>query len=551
MQYWYSAQLRQYRLQFIRAFSGFYVQTGNGGPNNTKELLQVPCRYGDPSRVAAAIVSGNSENKIPSVPFITCYISGLNMSASRRQDPQLVVPVQVNERKYDDEQGRYTSEVGNRYTVDRIMPVPYDLTMQVDFWTSNLDQKEQLLEQILVLYNPSIDVQTSTNPIDWTVLSYIEMQDNITWTSRTIPMGTDNPIDVASMVFKIPIWINPPAKVKKQTIIQEIITNIVQGSYDQSAQEWTEYEFLTRTITTPANATIKPYPHNGQVYSISLCDDSGSNIDQQGLPTYTRSSILTTVPVGISFIWNGITCAVSHSALADAVNDIRNSLVGTNLTCQLQDGKYIQFINTSGGDNTFIDLQQGSLASLGLQATTYPGGKLAWWRLLELYGAFRSYADYGANASQLRFKTVDDIEQTSTDIVGWFDIYPTDQNRILWSPDPQNWPSTTLDPINAIVDPHTSGPGITLAPTAVGQRYLLTDAPSNTSTAWGTVDAKQDDIIEFNGVNWQVSWSSSTNGNVTQYVYNNKSGKIYKWNSGYWASVIGNEYQPGYWRLSL
>jgi hypothetical protein len=229
MQYWYSAQLRQYRLQFIRAFSNFSVKTGRGGPDGVDEMIRVPCRYGDPSRMAATIVRGNSENKVLAVPFITCYIQSLSTSPGRRQDPQLVVPVTVNERKYDDELRRYTNEVGNRYTVERYMPVPYDLTMQVDIWTDNLDIKEQLLEQIMVLYNPAIDIQTSVNPIDWTVLSYIEMQDNISWSSRSIPVGTDNPIDVATMIFKIPIWINPPAKVKKQNIINQIFTNIAEG----------------------------------------------------------------------------------------------------------------------------------------------------------------------------------------------------------------------------------------------------------------------------------------------------------------------------------
>ena len=87
MQYWYSEQIRNYRLQFIRAFGGFSVKTGRGGPNNTEQLLKVPCRYGDPSRIAATIVRGNSENKSLTVPFITCFISSLAMAPQRRQDP--------------------------------------------------------------------------------------------------------------------------------------------------------------------------------------------------------------------------------------------------------------------------------------------------------------------------------------------------------------------------------------------------------------------------------------------------------------------------------
>ena len=220
MQYWYTEQLRNYRLQFIRAFSNFYVSKGRDA-NGNEIIEKVPCRYGDPTRIASTIVAGNSENKLPTVPFITCIINSINMNAARRQDPSFVGKVQVNEREYDDETSSFLQNQGNKYTVERLMPVPYDLTMQVDIWTNNLSIKEQLLEQILTIYNPSIDIQTSNNALDWTVLTVIEMQDQITWSSRSIPIGTENPIDVTTLQFKVPIWINPPAKVKKQQIIEE------------------------------------------------------------------------------------------------------------------------------------------------------------------------------------------------------------------------------------------------------------------------------------------------------------------------------------------
>ena len=220
MDHFYSGQLRNYRMQIIRAFSNFSVKYGDG------TLRRVPCRYGDPSRIAENVVRGGSENKLLSCPFITVFIRDIAMNNTRRQDPTLVDTVQVNERNYNTETQRYGNDVGNRYTVQRYMPVPYDLTVQVDIWTNNLDSKEQLAEQILVLYNPSIDIQTSVNPLDWSWLTVLEMQESITWSSRSIPQGTDNPIDVMTLNFRIPIWINPPAKVKRQSLIQEIITNI-------------------------------------------------------------------------------------------------------------------------------------------------------------------------------------------------------------------------------------------------------------------------------------------------------------------------------------
>ena len=220
MQFWYTEQLRNYRLQFIRAFSNFYVQTGPDANGNTS-LTQIPCIYGDMSRVAATALTGNSENKVPPVPFMSCYVASLAMNAQRRQDPNFVGKMHIDERAYDDETNTYLPTIGNRYTIERYMPIPYDLTMHLDILSNNTQIKEQIIEQLLTLYNPSIEIQTSVNMLDWTVISLIELID-INWSSKTIPVGTENPLDIATLTFKLPIWINPPAKVKKQIMILHV-----------------------------------------------------------------------------------------------------------------------------------------------------------------------------------------------------------------------------------------------------------------------------------------------------------------------------------------
>jgi T4-like virus Myoviridae tail sheath stabiliser len=552
MQYWYSAQIRQYRLQFIRAFSNFYVKTGNGGPNGTAELLKVPCRYGDPTRIASTIVSGNSENKVLSVPFITCFINNFGMAANRRQIPRFSDTVLINERAYDNISQRYTNDIGNRVAVERYMPVPYDLTMQVDIWSNNEDIKEQLLEQILVLYNPCIDLQTSVNPIDWTVLTIIEMLDNINWNSRTIPIGTDNPISVCTMQFKVPIFINPPAKIEQQVIIHEIITNIVEGNKNQNDMQWTEYEFLARKISTPDDAVIKVISLSPTSYSLQLCNYDGSAIDKENHPTITFGGANPSFFSGMSFLWNGTAITVSNiTTISDVLNDIRSFLSNTQLNCTLYDVTRLQFINTAGEANIFSDVVPGSLAAMGIQSGTYPGGNLSWWRLLLLYGSVKTYSSYGTNGSQIRLKTVDDIEQYNTDIVGWFDFDTFNQNLLTWTIDPQSLPTVTIPAITAIIDPQTSGPNINLPPAATGQRYLLTEKPGVSSQAWGPLTADENDIIEYDGTVWFVSWAAASNINTVQYVLNMHSNKIYRWNNDFWESIIKPKYMPGYWTIAL
>lgn len=549
MEYWYTAQLRNYRLQFIRAFSNIFYKTGKS-VDGVEEIVRVPCRYGDPTRIAEMVVRANSENKILTVPFIACTVAGLNMSPDRRQDPMLVERIQVDERAYDENKEKYLNTPGNRYTVERYMPVPYILNMEVSLWSNNTSVKEQILEQILTLYNPAIEFQTSNNPLDWTVLSYIEMQDTINWTSRSIPIGTENPIDVLTLGFRVPIWINPPAKVKKQQIIENIITNIISGSREEDAWDWTEYEFLNRKIVTPGDFSIRLRWLGNNQYSISLVSRAGDPVDYQRQATVTFSKVNPTLTPGLKFTFNGITIPINSSSINEFVDNTQSLLRDTGYYIQMQNLNQIMFINNSGEDNVFTNVTGDPLIEMGLLPTTYPGGDWAWWRLFLAYGTLQPYALYGANASQLRLKV--DIENpTAFQAIGYIDQDPINQNLIIWRMDPDTIPGPTLPAITAIVNPQDKGPNFGLPGPYVGQRYLLTEKPATSSAAWGTLDAEPDDIIEFNGTNWQVSFVALDNVDQRAYVINQFTGKLLIWDGRQWAEYILPGYQPGYWRLAL
>ena len=222
LDYWYDEQVKRYLLQLIRIFSNFKVKenTKNGVSYN-----RVPARYGDSSRMVASILRNNSENVINSAPFIAVTIQSLQPARDRTHEPFLVSTSQVAEREYDADAGSYGTNQGNLYTTQRYMPVPYNLTIQVDIWTTNTDTKLQLMEQILVLFNPSLQLQSNSNPLDWTSVFEVELTD-INWSSRSIPAGVDEQLDISTLSFAVPIWISPPAKVKRQTIIQQIIADV-------------------------------------------------------------------------------------------------------------------------------------------------------------------------------------------------------------------------------------------------------------------------------------------------------------------------------------
>jgi hypothetical protein len=279
-QWFYDEQIRRFLLQFTRIFSNFQIMYGAQGSEN-ETLVRVPVRYGDWSRQAQTVAQQNSSSFMPSTPLITFYITGMEYQQARMQDPYFVSKIQVRQRTYDSGTDTYETTQGNAFSIERLMPVPYRMTITLDIWTSNTHQKFQIFEQIATLFNPSLEIQSTDNYIDWTSLSIVELE-NVNFTSRTIPIGTDDPIDIMTMRFGLPIWISAPAKVRKLGVVEKIIASVFDAQGDANdaiinndlllgtRQKFTPYNFQALLIgnkvqalkysqTVPvANASVLP-----------------------------------------------------------------------------------------------------------------------------------------------------------------------------------------------------------------------------------------------------------------------------------------------------
>ena len=223
MKHFYDGQVRRYLTQMMRILANFPVQDGKGVQK------EVPVTYGDLTRQVANIIRENSENKLPSAPRIAVYLTGLELDKDRLTDSTYTRKTNIRERAYDNEAGEYLNTQGKNYTVERLIPTPYMMRVNADIWTSNTDQKLQLLEQILVLFNPSLEMQTTDNFIDWTSITVVNLE-NVTWSNRSVPVGVDSEIDIATLTFSVPIYISPPTKVRKMGVI----TNIITSMFDES-----------------------------------------------------------------------------------------------------------------------------------------------------------------------------------------------------------------------------------------------------------------------------------------------------------------------------
>tara|TARA_B100000073_G_scaffold348304_1_gene366252 strand:- start:3099 stop:4514 length:1416 start_codon:yes stop_codon:yes gene_type:complete len=353
LDYWYDAQIRRYLTQFMRIFSGFKVS--EGVRDGSTYYNRVPVRYADMQRMVAHILKKGSENMVNSTPFIACSINSLLIARDRVHEPMLVDKLQIAERQFDSTANAYSTSAnastrpGNLYSTDRYMPVPYNLTMQVDIWSGNTDQKLQLLEQILILFNPSIQLQQNTNPLDWTSVFEVELTD-MQWSNRSVPAGVDETIDVSTLTFTLPIWLSPPAKVKRQKIINTIVNNIYDTSsisnlgYDEDIYDFfrtLDDDFELHTIV-PNNYEVKIEGTDAVLYKDGSTLANWNDLLEILAPQGSQGSLAnTSVQIDDIPLTTGSTLQLNISNDVDASTNLisgfvtRNSLESSKLVFTL------------------------------------------------------------------------------------------------------------------------------------------------------------------------------------------------------------------------
>jgi hypothetical protein len=292
--WFYDEQIRRFLLQFARIFSNFNVEYGRNEEGTNHTLIRVPVRYGDSSRQVSTVMQNNSPNALPSTPLMTFYITSLDYDRPRMQEPYHVSKMNVRQRYYDTATDTYETTQGNAFTIERLMPVPYSLTINLDIWTSNTNQKFQLLEQIIPLFNPALEIQSTDNFIDWTSLSVVELESS-RWSSRTIPVGTEDPIDIATLTFKIPIWITSPAKVKKLGVVERIVASVFDANGD-AANAVADNDLLmgTRQIFTPFD------------YQVLLIGNKLQALRPQQVIDQSNSSLLPADSPESNLLWHAV-----------------------------------------------------------------------------------------------------------------------------------------------------------------------------------------------------------------------------------------------------
>lgn len=211
--YFYQGQLRKYLLQFCNIFTGLRVKTGNG-ECDTPEFITVPIRLGSKDRVVAAIEVGNTQNKPISVPMMSAHMTGLALNPNRKGVGT------VDRRTYLPTGGVYPEDLR---TAVRVMPIPYLMSLELALYASNTDQLHQMLEQLLVLFDPCLQIQKSDGAFDWAKITDVELTGLSN--EENYPAGGDRRVLVTTLLFEMPIYLSTPMDVRDE-LVRKIIIQI-------------------------------------------------------------------------------------------------------------------------------------------------------------------------------------------------------------------------------------------------------------------------------------------------------------------------------------
>ena len=224
--YYYDEQLRNYMVQFAALYAGIQVMTG-WNEDDEPALIHVPIKNAAMDRVVGAIKGENTQNKPLRLPIMSFQLTGIDMAPERRKGIG-----QEKRNTYMPTGGVFPDDLK---VVHQRQPVPYTAQFELGIWASNQYQHQQIVEQILTLFDPLVQIQTTDEVFDTTRLTTVELVD--VRFDENIPQGTDRRLIQTRMGFLVPIYLSTAIDVRSD-YIKEVLLRIgaigadVSTSYD-------------------------------------------------------------------------------------------------------------------------------------------------------------------------------------------------------------------------------------------------------------------------------------------------------------------------------
>lgn len=245
--YFYNKQLVNYILQFMAVFAQMQVSVGKRGPDEpippdcppveyTEEdkketLISVPIHWGAQDRIVRSILADNTQNKLMRLPIMSAYLKGLELANDIRHGTG-----NVRRNTYVPTGGMIPDDI---QVVYQAVPNYCYADFELAIYASNVNQMYQILEQIIPMFDPRIQIQTNDTQFDPTRMTTIELTGMAL--EQNYPSGTDPRIIQSTLTFRAPIYISVPASIRRNFIEKVyarvgVVSDLNASNYDIIAE---------------------------------------------------------------------------------------------------------------------------------------------------------------------------------------------------------------------------------------------------------------------------------------------------------------------------
>jgi hypothetical protein len=182
---------------------------------------------------------------------------------------------------------------------------------------------------------------------------------------KSIPQGTDSPIDIATLRFVMPIWISPPAKVKKLGVVERIVASVYDGNGDINEAIFDNDLLMgTRQKFTPYNYQTLLLGNQLQVLQPSAVVLNNQGVE---VPTAPPSNLMWHTVIDL---YGSLRNGISQIRLDNPYDD---SIIAGTVAYHPSDDRFLLFTvdtdtiptNTLSAVNAIVDPQRKGPGSVG------------------------------------------------------------------------------------------------------------------------------------------------------------------------------------------
>lgn len=206
--YWYDHQFVKFLVQFMAIFEGMQVRSGKNSLGSASDKIYIPIRRGNADRVVNSLIAQGTTNLPLRLPIFAAEIVQIEKAPDRlkgREHVQRDTILPVG--------GAFPDDIKVVY---KKTPTPYIVHFELSLMTSNDDHKFQVLEQILTLFDPDIQIQISDNVHEWNKISSIIL-DGLNL-ETAYPYNQDQKIIITSFNFSSVVYLQTPIDFKSNFI---------------------------------------------------------------------------------------------------------------------------------------------------------------------------------------------------------------------------------------------------------------------------------------------------------------------------------------------